>query len=75
MLREEIAVTRETAARYQQMDDERAAMTRAGSNVSWRVLRRDRCGNSSATLGSSSTTRMLMMLPQRLPDVRAAGGS
>jgi hypothetical protein len=31
MLREEIAVTRETAARYQQMDDERAAMTRAGS--------------------------------------------
>ena len=30
MLREEIAVTRETAARYQQMDDERAAMTRAG---------------------------------------------
>jgi len=31
MLREETAVTRETAARYQQMDDERAAMTRAGS--------------------------------------------
>ena len=31
ILREEIAVTRETAARYQQMDDERAAMTRAGS--------------------------------------------
>ena len=30
ILREEIAVTRETAARYQQMDDERAAMTRAG---------------------------------------------
>jgi len=30
MLREEIAVTRETAARYQQMDAERAAMTRAG---------------------------------------------
>ena len=30
MLREEIAVTRETAARYQRMDDERAAMTRAG---------------------------------------------
>ena len=30
MLREEIAVTRETAARYQRMDDERTAMTRAG---------------------------------------------
>jgi hypothetical protein len=30
MLREEIAVSRETAARYQRMDDERAAMTRAG---------------------------------------------
>jgi hypothetical protein len=30
MLREEIAVSRETAARYQRMDDERTAMTRAG---------------------------------------------
>ena len=30
MLLEEIAVTRETAARYQRTDDERAAMTRAG---------------------------------------------
>ncbi len=30
MLREEIAVSRETAARYQRMDDERAATTRAG---------------------------------------------
>jgi hypothetical protein len=30
MLREEIAVSQATAARYQQMDDEREAMTRAG---------------------------------------------
>jgi len=30
MLLEEIAVTRETAARYERMDDERVAMTRAG---------------------------------------------
>ena len=30
MLREEIAVIRKTAARYQRMDDERTAMTRAG---------------------------------------------